>query len=137
MTKMINVIVVGAGISGLTFSIALSRYQNVKVTVFERAAGLENASNPSRFSILPGFSSLKTFTQGKHPLHLTKGQVGNGLQLPCNAARVMRCLGLLDKLRAQTKHPAASIKILSYSNGKELLDRDLTTCEELYGAPWL
>ncbi|GAB0134008.1 hypothetical protein EsDP_00002395 [Epichloe bromicola] len=98
---MIEVIVVGAGISGLTFAVTLARYRNVKITILERAA------------------------------------TGNGLQIPCNAAHAMRCLGLLEKLQVYSKQPATSFKTLAYSDGKELLDRDLKYCEELYGAPWL
>lgn len=49
----------------------------------------------------------------------------------------MRCLGLLDKMLVQVKHPATLYKNLAYDNGKELLDRDLSVYEELYGAPWL
>lgn len=41
---MIEVVVVGAGISGLTFAVTLARYRNVKITILERAAVLEDAS---------------------------------------------------------------------------------------------
>ncbi|KAG5938449.1 hypothetical protein E4U53_008003 [Claviceps sorghi] len=105
---MMEVVVIGAGISGLVLSITLSRYRNVKITVFEQAAAIENAK-----------------------------QVGNGLQIPCNAIHAMRCLGMLDKLRAHVKHAATSFKSLAYADGKELLDRNLRVYEELYGAPWL
>ncbi|QPG94300.1 hypothetical protein C2857_005643 [Epichloe festucae Fl1] len=88
---MIEVIVVGAGISGLTFAVTLARYRNT----------------------------------------------GNGLQIPCNAAHALRCLGLLERLQVCSRQPATSFKTLAYSDGKELLDRDLEYCEELYGAPWL
>ncbi|KAG5929201.1 hypothetical protein E4U42_006861 [Claviceps africana] len=102
---MMEVVIIGAGISGLVLSITLSRYRNVKITVFEQAAALEN--------------------------------VGNGLQIPCNAVHTMRCLGMLDKLRAHVQHAATSFKSLAYADGKELLDRNLHVYEELYGAPWL
>ncbi|KAG6007139.1 hypothetical protein E4U21_006323 [Claviceps maximensis] len=99
-----DVIVVGAGISGLTLAITLSRYRNVKVTVLERAAAF--------------------------------GNTGNGLQIPCNASHAMRCLGLLDKLRALTKNAATSFQNLSF-DGKVVLDRNLRVYEEIYGAPWV
>ncbi|KAK2591157.1 hypothetical protein QQS21_011151 [Conoideocrella luteorostrata] len=102
---MLNVIIVGAGISGLTCSIALMKYTNVKVTIFERTMAME--------------------------------KVGNGIQIPCNAAHAMRCLGLLDRLLAQSKRPATSFKTVRYSGGETLLDMDFDRCNELYGAPWL
>lgn len=49
----------------------------------------------------------------------------------------MRCLGLLDKMLVQVKHPATLYKNLAYDDGKELVDRNLSVYEELYGAPWL
>ncbi|KAG5982032.1 hypothetical protein E4U55_002401 [Claviceps digitariae] len=97
---MLEVIVVGGGIAGLTLAITLSRYRNVKITVFEQAT------------------------------------VGSGIQIPCNAAHTMRCLGMLDKLRAHAKYAATSFKSLAF-DGKELVDRNLRVYEELYGAPWL
>lgn len=48
----------------------------------------------------------------------------------------MRCLGLLDKLRALAKQAATSFRSLTY-DGKVVLDRNLRVYEELYGAPWL
>ncbi|KAG6297770.1 hypothetical protein E4U09_001235 [Claviceps aff. purpurea] len=104
---MIEVVIVGAGISGLTLAVTLSRYPNFNVTVLERAAALELEN------------------------------VGNGIQVPCNAASIMRCLGLLDKMLVQVKHPATLYKNLAYDDGKELVDRNLSVYEELYGAPWL
>ncbi|OAA40909.1 Monooxygenase, FAD-binding protein [Metarhizium rileyi] len=64
-------------------------------------------------------------------------QAGNGIQVPCNAAHTMRCLGLLDKLLAKTNGPAKAFLNLKFDNGEVLLHKDLTRCEELYGAPWL
>lgn len=66
-----------------------------------------------------------------------KTQAGNGIQVPCNAAHAMRCLGLLDKLLAKTKRPASSFLSLNYSDGRVLCNRDLSRCQELYGSPWL
>lgn len=45
---MIEVVIVGAGISGLTLAVTLSRYPDFNVTVLERAAALEleNVSSP-------------------------------------------------------------------------------------------
>ncbi|KAG5994541.1 hypothetical protein E4U43_003212 [Claviceps pusilla] len=99
-----EVIIVGSGISGVTLAITLSRYRNVKVTIFEKTTELRN--------------------------------VGNGLQIPCNSSHTMRCLGLLDKLRALAKQAATSFRSLTY-DGKVVLDRNLRVYEELYGAPWL
>ncbi|KJK83954.1 hypothetical protein H634G_00317 [Metarhizium anisopliae BRIP 53293] len=102
---MLHVIIVGAGISGLTCAITLAKYTHVQVTVLERAAVMDKA--------------------------------GNGIQVPCNAAHAMRCLGLLDKLLVKTNGPATAFLNLKYDDGEILLHKDLTRCEELYGAPWL
>lgn len=64
-------------------------------------------------------------------------QVGNGIQVPCNAAHAMRSLGLLDKLTAKTTRSATAFLNLNYTNGEILLNRDLSRMEELHGAPWL
>ncbi|QUC23763.1 uncharacterized protein UV8b_08004 [Ustilaginoidea virens] len=49
----------------------------------------------------------------------------------------MRCLGLLEKLFAKSKRSVSMLLIRDYASGKIILDRDLTGCEKLYGAPWL
>ncbi|KAF5130307.1 FAD-dependent monooxygenase OpS4 [Metarhizium anisopliae] len=102
---MLHVIIVGAGISGLTCAITLAKYTHVQVTVLERAPVMDKA--------------------------------GNGIQVPCNAAHAMRCLGLLDKLLVKTNGPATAFLNLKYDDGEILLHKDLTRCEDLYGAPWL
>ncbi|KHO01587.1 Aromatic-ring hydroxylase-like protein [Metarhizium album ARSEF 1941] len=102
---MLDVIIVGAGISGLTCAVTLAKYTRIRVTILERADAMDKA--------------------------------GNGIQVPCNAAHAMRCLGLLDKLLAKTNGPATTFLNLRYDDGKILLHKDLTVCEGLYGAPWL
>lgn len=44
---MMEVIIVGSGISGVTLAITLSRYRNVKVTIFEKTTELRNVNTPS------------------------------------------------------------------------------------------
>ncbi|KYK55813.1 hypothetical protein DCS_07777 [Drechmeria coniospora] len=101
----LNVLIVGAGIAGLTTSIALARYKSVRVTVLERF--------PSN------------------------GPVGNGIQVPPNAAHVMKVLGLLEKHIQRAVGPATSAISMHYSTGAVLVKRDFTRCGELYAAPWL
>ncbi|POR37615.1 Aromatic-ring hydroxylase-like protein [Tolypocladium paradoxum] len=100
-----NVIIAGAGIAGLTCSIALARHKRVKVTILERFPDI--------------------------------GPVGNGIQVPCNAAHVMRKLGLLNQMLKKAGGPATATPSMNYSDGSVLLTRDFTRCEEWYGAPWL
>lgn len=64
-------------------------------------------------------------------------QIGNGIQIPCNAARVMLKLGLLDQL-IKTSHGVSTGTItMSYSDGKLINERDFTKYSERYGSPWL
>lgn len=75
-----------------------------------------------------------------HPLSwhdADPAQVGNGIQVPCNAGHVLRHLGLLQKLLDKAGGPALGSLSLNYSDGRELLKRDFTRCQELYGAPWM
>lgn len=41
---MLSVIVVGAGIAGVTFGITLARHPNTRVTILEQAAVMDKAS---------------------------------------------------------------------------------------------
>ncbi|UNI22749.1 Salicylate 1-monooxygenase [Purpureocillium takamizusanense] len=101
----LNVVIVGAGIAGLTCAITLARYKDVKVTVVE-----------------------------KYP---SNSQIGNGIQIPCNAARVMQKLGLLDQLIRLSHGPSTGTITMNYSDGKVINERDFTNYRERYGSPWL
>ncbi|KAK5995251.1 FAD-dependent monooxygenase OpS4 [Cladobotryum mycophilum] len=62
-------------------------------------------------------------------------QVGNGIQVPCNAAHVLKSLGLLERFSAIAGGPSPGSWSMDYRTGKVLLKRDFGPCERLYGVP--
>ncbi|KAJ2903507.1 hypothetical protein MKZ38_009729 [Zalerion maritima] len=108
--KHLKVLIVGAGIGGLSTAIALARH-GVKSTVLEKLPQLSPASSPSG--------------------------VGAGIQLPPNGARVLRQLGVLDALLENGGQALEFMDHMSWADGTVIRRRDLTKCEELYGAPWI
>jgi salicylate hydroxylase len=64
-------------------------------------------------------------------------QVGGGIQIPPNGAKVLERLGLLSQLR-EAGTELESLHLRRYQDGKLLSSRPLgeTTLQE-YGAPWL
>ncbi|KIX04881.1 uncharacterized protein Z518_05752 [Rhinocladiella mackenziei CBS 650.93] len=62
--------------------------------------------------------------------------VGAGIQVPPNAGRVMKHLGLLDGLMKQAVE-IEYLDLLRYEDGSRLLRRDCSKSLEQYGAPWL
>lgn len=62
--KMLEIIIVGAGLCGLTCSIALASHTNVRVTIFERAAAFDKVSRACRCSSgLPRHAGTTTYTK--------------------------------------------------------------------------
>lgn len=60
---MLHVIIVGAGISGLTCAITLAKYTHVQVTVLERAAVMDKVSE------LVADSSSTVYISGRAKVH--------------------------------------------------------------------
>ena len=102
-----HVLVIGAGIGGLSVALCL-RHQGLRVTVVERSH--------------------------------TLGEVGAGIQVPPNASRVLRALGLLDAVRARAVIPE---RVRARLGQGPLAGRTVFTlplgeaAERRWGAPYL
>lgn len=101
----VNILIVGAGVTGLTCAVALARLEFMNVTVLERSAGISDR--------------------------------GNGIQIPCNATRVLQQLGVLEDVLEQAGGPATATISLDYRNGDTVLSRNFTACAEIYKTPWM
>ncbi len=65
------------------------------------------------------------------------GEVGAGIQVTPNAAKVLRALGLLEALRATSFTPQALVG-RNWRTGREMFRTPLAgVCDQLYGAPFL
>jgi salicylate hydroxylase len=117
----LHVIVVGAGLGGLAAAIAI-RQSGHDVTICEQAPAL------GEVCIQP--SSLPSSTD--------RGinQVGAGIQIPPNSARVLERFGVLDEIRRLSVLPHAFV-MRSYKGPELNRQPMLPYCEETYGAPYL
>jgi salicylate hydroxylase len=98
-----RVVVIGAGIGGLTAALTLRR-AGLEVQVFEQAAELR--------------------------------EVGAGIQISPNAARILNRLGLEEPMRRLGVRPR-SIVIRRWDDGRELARQPLAdACERNFGAPY-
>ncbi|PVH79627.1 putative salicylate hydroxylase [Cadophora sp. DSE1049] len=98
------VIVVGAGLGGLSCAVA-AKQRGLDVLLLERAPAISN--------------------------------VGAGIQVPPNAGRAMRYLGLFDKLITKAV-VLERLDLVRYESGEVLLARDgQKGIVENYGAPWM
>lgn len=115
-----HVAIVGAGLGGLAAAIAVSRAGH-RVTIIEQAQQLGEVGH-----LLP--------------IHLGSThtcQVGAGIQIPPNSARILEIWGLLPAIEAHSVRPE-SANLRSYRDGKVLsVQTFLGYTEERYGAPYL
>lgn len=101
----LRVIIVGAGIGGLTCAIACLQ-EGLEVIVLERA---------------PAFKPI-----------------GAGIQLPANATRVMRELGLYDRLKEYGAVVVQNHIMRRYSDGHVLARKSAgNAMEKMYGSEWM
>lgn len=98
-----KIIVIGAGLGGLTLALSLLR-EGFDVTVLEQAAQL--------------------------------GEVGAGIQISANGARVLHGLGLADDLAKVAFHPESG-EVRHWQTGETLIIRPLGTASvERFGFPY-
>jgi salicylate hydroxylase len=99
-----QVLIVGAGIGGLTLALCLLR-QGLKVTIYERSHTLE--------------------------------EVGAGIQIGPNGAKVFAALGLLHELEQVAFKPQAAEMRMGDTTGRVIFSLPLgVQCEQRYHAPY-
>ncbi|KAJ4152089.1 hypothetical protein NW765_017598 [Fusarium oxysporum] len=125
-----RVIIIGAGIGGLMCAIACQR-ENLDVVVLERAPALAPVSNSAIKARKPCIMTSPC------SVDIDLSQIGAGIQIPPNAARVARQLGVLPDLKAKGT-VLESIEYVRYANGKLLfkIDGDDKVIES-FGDTWM
>jgi salicylate hydroxylase len=118
-----KVIIVGAGIGGLACAIAC-RQKHLDVLILEQSA-----------EILPVSISIPDYNTTARQ-KMTR-QVGAGIQIPPNGARIMQELGLLPQIEEKgTK--LQSMDLRRYKDGRIITSMPCgESIVKEYGAPWL
>ncbi|QGI68533.1 hypothetical protein CEK26_012494 [Fusarium fujikuroi] len=114
-----KVVIIGAGIGGLALAVACRR-ENLEVVVLERAPALEPRENVTRAECLVAKTQ----------------KLGAGIQVPPNAARVARQLGVLPALKEKGV-VLDSIEYVRYTDGKVLYKMDKNYVRDSFRDTWL
>jgi len=121
MENTLHVVIVGAGLGGLAAAIT-TRQAGHRVTICEQAPTLGEVPP------LPQTTS----NHADNPL----SQVGAGIQIPPNSARILDRFGIGEEIRRLSVFPHAFV-MRSYKGPELNRQPMLPYCEETYGAPYL
>ena len=121
----LQILIVGCGIGGLVAAIACRRGGH-EVTILEQALELQEV----------GLAFSKAYLIDRRSL-IEVQQMGAGIQLPPNATRALRSLGLLSDIEAVSSEPR-HIALRSYGDSTILSMQNLVPlARDHYNAPYL